>query len=94
MITSYLRLNENFQLLEGNFRKFSSLPFNELNVIDFGAGSGAYDELLLSRGIGEITLVDASEKMLVKAREKLKNAGLEDRATCVKSRLDELEYDE
>ena len=65
-----------------------------MNVIDFGAGSGAYDELLLSRGIGEITLVDASEKMLVKAREKLKNAGLEDRATCVKSRLDELEYDE
>ena len=86
-------------MLEQNFRKFSTEPLETLNLIDMGAGSGlkypveqiiicvkgSYDELLLKAGIKNITLVDASQKMLEKARYRMDQAGLSNRATILQS---------
>ena len=67
-----------------NFAKYGSTPLNELRLIDFGSGSGAYDELLLKKGnIEHITLVDASKTMLKKAQQKLEIAGLGDRSEII-----------
>lgn len=79
-----VRLPVGHEIMLDNFAKYGSTPLNELRLIDFGSGSGAYDELLLKKGnIEHITLVDASKTMLKKAQQKLEIAGLGDRSEII-----------
>ena len=78
-----------------NFSKYGSTPLNDLRLIDFGSGSGAYDELLLKKGnIEHITLVDASKTMLKKAQQRLENAGLGDRSEIINEYFNSIPRDE
>lgn len=78
-----------------NFSRFGATPLDQLRLIDFGSGSGAYDEILLQKGnLAHISLVDASKTMLEKARQKLTAAGLSDRADIINGYFDNIPRDE
>ena len=45
-----------------------------MHVLDAGCGTGNYAVSLIKHGVGKLTLLDASEEMLNKARDKIKDA--------------------
>ncbi|WAR12737.1 hypothetical protein MAR_026917, partial [Mya arenaria] len=47
---------------------------NDIHVLDAGCGTGNYSSALLERGLGQVTMIDASSGMLQQARDKLGHA--------------------
>ena len=62
--------------IEELFKQHSSIPVKK--ILSLGCGTGTYEILLAKRNYG-LTVVDLSKDMLVKARKKIKQAGLTDK---------------
>jgi len=60
-------------------------------ILDAGCGTGTIGLLLAEQG-SHVTCIDASQKMLDKAKEKVKCRDLEDKFTFKKVKIEELNY--
>jgi len=86
-----VRLPIGNEIMLENFSRFGATPLDQLRLIDFGSGSGAYDEILLQKGnLAHISLVDASKTMLDKAERKLTAVGLNDRVDIINGYFDNI----
>ncbi|XP_052815403.1 malonyl-[acyl-carrier protein] O-methyltransferase-like [Mya arenaria] len=52
----------------------TSKQLKDIHVLDAGCGTGNYSSALLERGLGQVTMIDASSGMLQQARDKLGHA--------------------
>ncbi|XP_064619601.1 demethylmenaquinone methyltransferase-like [Lineus longissimus] len=55
----------------GGFLARLGIPLQDLHLLDAGCGTGNYAKAMLDAGVGKMTLLDANEGMLGKAKEKL-----------------------
>ena len=51
-----------------------ALLFQDIHILDAGCGTGHYTEALVDKGLGKVTMIDASAEMLSVAKKKLKTA--------------------
>ena len=79
--------------MEKFIRKHSPSPFENTKLVDLGTGTGSYIIKLLESGIGQVTCVDFSDKMLNTAKAKIKNAGFEDRTSFLKAFLPKVDLE-
>jgi ubiquinone/menaquinone biosynthesis C-methylase UbiE len=55
----------------GGFITSLTKPLQDVHLLDAGCGTGNYSKAMLDAGVGKVTLLDANEGMLGKAKEKL-----------------------
>ncbi len=80
---------EETDLIESVFTKFSSIPVKK--VLSLGCGTGTYEILMAKRGY-EITGVDISAEMLKQAREKIEAAGFADKIKLVEGDIRSMSF--
>ncbi|XP_052788021.1 demethylmenaquinone methyltransferase-like isoform X1 [Mya arenaria] len=71
---------------------YTNKPLQELHVFDAGCGTGNYTKALLELGVGQVTMVDASPGMIMKAKEKLNDEFEKGRVKFVENLLPSLPF--
>ena len=62
------------EIFEALLRKYSPDALSDTTILDLGCGTGSYPKELLNAGIKHAFLVDASQKMLEIAKQKMTRA--------------------
>lgn len=90
--------------LDGIFRKSMRLRFERTlqgcrpvagkTVLDIGCGPGHYGVALAAEGAAHVVMLDPAEEMIGIARDRVRDAGVEDRCELVHSSFEEYEPSE